>query len=94
MRQEKIIVTCPICGKELFRTVASDTDITCSKCRNDLYVMVNGGIMTVLLSERMRRGTESDRTNRAARFVRYAKVGTTYGVNKEETAADDSRIEN
>lgn len=31
-KEKKFIITCPYCGKELFKSRVADTDIKCYKC--------------------------------------------------------------
>ena len=35
---DKKIVTCPFCGKALFRTKVAEVDLQCPKCRKKLLV--------------------------------------------------------
>ena len=39
---KKYIVTCPVCGKILFRCTASNAEIQCHKCHSDLTIEVEG----------------------------------------------------
>ena len=45
--QKKYIVTCPVCGKILFRCTASNAEIQCHKCHSDLAIEVAGSRITV-----------------------------------------------
>ena len=40
-------VTCPVCGKILFRCTASNAEIQCHKCHSDLAIEVAGSRITV-----------------------------------------------
>ena len=53
MKMKRYIVTCPVCGKILFRASNSDADVQCSKCNSALSVEVEEGRVTVveMLSE-------------------------------------------
>ena len=43
---KKYIVTCPVCGKILFRCTASNAEIQCHKCHSDLTIEVEGSRIT------------------------------------------------
>ncbi len=46
-RTKKYTVYCPICGKELLRSVLTKADIKCPKCRTILGVEVENGKVSV-----------------------------------------------
>lgn len=42
-KEKKFIITCPYCGKELFKSRVADTDVKCSKCGEVLNVEILDG---------------------------------------------------
>lgn len=47
---EKMIVSCPICGRQLLRSTSStDTEISCPKCGSGLNITVSGTSVQVKL---------------------------------------------
>lgn len=48
MKTKKYIVTCPVCGKVLFKSAESDAELQCYKCHSNLTVEVENGRVTVV----------------------------------------------
>ena len=44
-------VSCPVCGRFLFRSVVSETSLTCDKCNAGLAVFVKEGYVCILEKE-------------------------------------------
>ena len=46
--KKRYIVACPVCGKILFRSAASDMEIQCAKCHCNLSVEIMNQRLTII----------------------------------------------
>lgn len=44
---EKMIVSCPICGKQIFRASNTNAELSCPKCNSELSCTVSGAMVSV-----------------------------------------------
>ena len=43
----KYIASCPCCGSNILRSSGGDMEVRCSRCKQDLIIVVRGGVVMV-----------------------------------------------
>ena len=48
MKRKKYTVYCPVCGKELMKSVLTESDIRCPKCNTKFIIEVSAGKVSLV----------------------------------------------
>ena len=65
---ETYIACCPCCGTQLQRSEITNSEVRCSKCKEELVVMIENGVVAVMLPGENNEATMKKFTGRVSMY--------------------------